>query len=171
VCSTLAATVAALFLAAGLAGSEETHIMQMLDLTLNGKPVALDPGPRVESGAVTVPLHAFVGILGAEAKRLEAGGPLAVCKGDLCIPIEEEVTAVEGGTLYAPLAAFIEPLGFQWQVSGRVLALSEAKETDRGLGIGDRPPGFTLPDLYTGEPVSLGDHLGKKAVFYMWASW
>ena len=33
------------------------------------------------------------------------------------------------------------------------------------------PPGFTLPDLYTGEPVSAEDFRGKKAIFYMWASW
>ena len=40
-----------------------------------------------------------------------------------------------------------------------------------GLGIGDRPPGFTLPDLHAGDPISLEDYLGKKAVFYVWASW
>ena len=40
-----------------------------------------------------------------------------------------------------------------------------------GLGIGARPPDFTLPDLYTGELVSLSDYRGRKAVFYMWASW
>ena len=32
-------------------------------------------------------------------------------------------------------------------------------------------PAFTLPDLYTGDPTASWDFLGRKAVFYMWASW
>ncbi len=167
---TFAAMVAILFIGS-LVSAEETHTMQKLELTLNGRPVALDPGPRFIDDVVVVPLHALTAILGAEAKRLEEAGPLAVCKGDLCIPLDGEVMTTVDGTLYAPLAAFIGPLGYQWQVKGEVVSLVEAKETGRGLGIGDRPPGFTLPDLYTGKPVSLGDYLGKKAVFYMWASW
>ena len=169
----LVAAASILFLTDHIMGSEEMHSMQKLELTLNGRPVALDPGPRLDNGVVTVPLHGFTGILGAEAKRLEAEGPLVVCKGDLCIPLDEEteLTTAAEGTLFALLSAFIEPLGYRWEVRGSVLALSDVIEAEGGLGIGDRPPGFTLPDLYSGKPVSLGDHLGKKTVFYMWASW
>ena len=42
---------------------------------------------------------------------------------------------------------------------------------DIGLGIGQVPPAFILPDLYSGEQVSLSDFLGKKTAFFMWASW
>ena len=42
---------------------------------------------------------------------------------------------------------------------------------DIGLSIGHAPPAFTLPDLYTGEMISSSDFRGKKAVFFMWASW
>ena len=47
----------------------------------------------------------------------------------------------------------------------------EPNDTAGGLGIGQVPPAFTLPDLYTGELVSLGDFHGKKTAFFMWASW
>ena len=40
-----------------------------------------------------------------------------------------------------------------------------------GLGFGETPPAFTLPDLYTGDPIASSDFLGRKVVFYMWASW
>lgn len=42
---------------------------------------------------------------------------------------------------------------------------------DVGLSIGHAPPAFTLPDLYSGEMISLSDFLGKKTAFFMWASW
>ena len=44
-------------------------------------------------------------------------------------------------------------------------------DTAVGLGIGHAPPVFTLPDLYSGELVSLSDFRGKKTAFFMWASW
>ena len=44
-------------------------------------------------------------------------------------------------------------------------------DTAVGLGIGHTPPAFTLPDLYSGELISLSDFRGKKTVFFMWASW
>lgn len=44
-------------------------------------------------------------------------------------------------------------------------------DTAVGLGIGHAPPAFTLPDLFTGEQVSLSDFRGKKTAFFMWASW
>ena len=47
----------------------------------------------------------------------------------------------------------------------------EPELNDVGLSIGHAPPVFTLPDLYTGELVSLSDFLGKKTAFFMWASW
>ena len=117
--------------------------------------------------------HAFCEAVGAEAKTLPGGGQLAVCKGDLCIPLnvgKTETVSIDEIT-YAPLTAFGEPLGLLWQTEADTLRVTSGAGERTGLGIGDRPPDFTLPDLYTGEPVSLSDYRGKKAVFYMWASW
>lgn len=47
----------------------------------------------------------------------------------------------------------------------------EPELNDVGLSIGHAPPAFILPDLYSGEQVSLSDFLGKKTAFFMWASW
>lgn len=47
----------------------------------------------------------------------------------------------------------------------------EPELNDVGLSIGHVPPVFTLPDLYSGELVSLSDFRGKKTAFFMWASW
>ncbi len=47
----------------------------------------------------------------------------------------------------------------------------EPELNDVGLSIGQAPPAFTLPDLYSGEMISSSDFLGKKTAFFMWASW
>jgi hypothetical protein len=56
-------------------------------------------------------------------------------------------------------------------LSGESVKALEPELNDIGLGIGHAPPSFTLPDLYTGELISLSDFRGKKTVFFMWASW
>ena len=40
----------------------------------------------------------------------------------------------------------------------------------RGVNVGERAPGFTLPAL-DGSPVGLSDYRGKKLVLFFWASW
>lgn len=47
----------------------------------------------------------------------------------------------------------------------------EPELNDVGLSIGQVPPAFILPDLYTGELISSSDFRGKKTAFFMWASW
>ncbi len=47
----------------------------------------------------------------------------------------------------------------------------EPELNDIGLSIGQVPPAFTLPDLYSGEMISSSNFLGKKTAFFMWASW
>ncbi len=47
----------------------------------------------------------------------------------------------------------------------------EPELNDIGLSIGQVPPAFTLPDLFTGEMISSSDFRGKKTAFFMWASW
>ncbi len=56
-------------------------------------------------------------------------------------------------------------------LSGESVKILEPELNDIGLGIGQVPPSFTLPDLYTGEPISPSDFRGKKTAVFMWASW
>lgn len=163
-----------LFLGAVSTHSQEKRPMNVLKLSIDGQPVTLTPAPRLQHGEVLVPLHAFSEAVGAEAKALPGSEQLAVCKGDLCIPLRQAETVSIDGVVYAPLTAFGEPLGLRWRTEADALRVTSGTSSaggQIGLGIGDRPPDFTLPDLYTGEPVSLSDYRGRKAVFYMWASW
>ena len=139
---------------------------------IDREPVPLTPVPRIKNGEVLVPLHAFSKAVGAEVKTLEEG-KFAVCKDDLCIPIDYSSTIIVSieGVVYARLAAFADALGLRWQIENGALRVTSSSVEHTGLGIGDRPPDFTLPDIYTGELVSLKDYRGKKAVFFMWSSW
>ena len=143
--------------------------MQVLELLVDGRSVLLEPGPRLERENVLVPVGAFSAVVGAEAKLLDGSDQLAVCLADLCVPILEDIS-IEGERFTA-LADLAEALGLSWEVEGSILRVSTAGEKGAGLGIGMSPPAFELPDLHTGEPVSLHDYKGKKAVFYLWASW
>ena len=109
--------------------------------------------------------------MGAEAKDLDGSGRLAVCKGDLCIPLSDEQTPSFDGEVYADLSAFGDALGLQWQLSDSVLTIITSEAAPIGLAAGARPPAFALPDLYTGALVSSTDYAGRKTVFYLWASW
>jgi len=153
-----------------LVGAQEAV---MLKTYLDRQEISLKPASRLVEDGVWVPLDAFCNLIDVEAKVLEDGGPLAVCRDDLCIPLNgvEQDTVSFDGILYAALEAFGEPLGLKWSVEGDMLNVTSGNGERVGLGIGHRPPAFTLPDLYTGEPVSLSDYRGKKTVFYMWASW
>ena len=122
---------------------------------------------------VYVALDHFCEQIDAEAKILESGGPLAVCREDLCIPLNVsgiEDTMTVDGVLLGRLAAFGDPLGLSWTQNNGSLVVTSGQVV-AGLGIGNVPPSFTLPDLHSGAPVSVSDYRGKKTVFYMWASW
>ena len=143
--------------------------MQRLELLIDGRSSALVPGPRLEREKVLVPVHAFSAALGAQVRVLEGSEQLVFCLGDLCVPILEKISLQ--GEHFTPLAELAEALSLGWQLEGPVLQVRTDGSGDTGLGIGMRPPAFELPDLYTGETFSQHDYKGKKAVFYMWASW
>ena len=146
--------------------------MEEVNIVMDGRATQLVA--TIAEGEVLVPLDAFCALVGAEAKVLEGDGPLAVCREELCIPLnigDARDTLVVAGTAFARLEAFGEPLGLSWELAGKTLRVTSDQSVDVGLGIGQVPPAFTLPDLFTGKPVSMHDYRGKKAVFYMWASW
>lgn len=153
------------------ADARKERNMASLDVSIDGQKVAISAA--VQGDAVFVALDTFCEAVNAEAKTLEANGPLAVCRDDLCIPLNvsgtEDTLTVEG-VLFGRLAAFGDPLGLKWTQNNGSLVVTSGQAAS-GLGIGNTPPSFTLPDLYSGEAVSLSDYRGKKTVFYMWASW
>lgn len=153
---------------AAIEGVEMAELMIQLDGSTLGGRSAL-----VQDGEVLVPLDAFCEALGAEAKVMDGSGVFAVCREDLCIPLNTEGgdTADVDGVTYGRLEAFGGPLGLDWTADNGTLRVSTGKAEAVGLGIGSRPPDFTLPDLYTGEAFGPANVVGKRAVFYMWASW
>ena len=145
----------------------------VLKLYIDNRPVSLVPEPRLKNGDALVPLHAFSKTVGAEVKNIDDSGGLTICKGDICIPIDVSNTNIVSikDVIYVPLADFADTLGLQWRIKNNALWVTSSAVEHIGLSIGDQPPDFTLPDLYTGESVFLKDHYGKKTVFFMWASW
>jgi len=141
--------------------------MQDIEVILDDQPVALKPAVRLNGNDVWVPARALSEVIGAEVKKVN--GQWALCKGDLCILLAADKS--EDGDVFIELADVAEPLGLNWEIEAQTLHLTWGQAVEAGLGIGQRPPEFTLPDLYTGEPVSLSAYRGKKTVFYMWASW
>ena len=52
-----------------------------------------------------------------------------------------------------------------------LLAVSEARAQETGLGVGSRAPAVAVHDL-DGKPVDLGQYLGKQPLFLeWWATW
>lgn len=146
--------------------------MSTLSVSIDGQPSQVPA--IVKDDAVFVALHDFCQSVNAEAKTLAEGGPLAVCREDLCIPLnvaDRPDTMTVDGVLFGRLDAFAEPLGFTWAVKEGALSVMTEQMVSVGLGIGHKPPAFVLPDLYNRASVSIDDYLGKKTVFYMWASW
>lgn len=154
-----------------LIGKIEGQTMSDLSVVVDQQKTTL--AAKVQDGQVYVALDAFCSAVDAEAKTLEENGPLAVCRDDLCIPLNvagTEDTVTVDGLLFGRLAAFGEPLGLSWTQNNGSLTVTTGQAVT-GLGIGNTPPAFALPDLYSGASVSSSDYVGKKTVFYMWASW
>lgn len=144
--------------------------MKELELRVDGRTVDLVPPACLANGQLLVPVRSFSQAVGARVEELDGGG-LAVCQGELCVPLTgAEMVEVEG-EMCTRLDDLGEALGLDWQVTGEILRVSGAGREPRGLEIGQPAPDFELADLHTGELVSADDFRGKKAIFYMWASW
>ena len=111
--------------------------------------------------------------LGGELKTLEGPGQTAICRGDLCIPLNmagSRDTVLVEGTEYVYVDSLSEALTFRfYQAGGETIIMTNSSK--RGLNPGDTPPEFALPDLFTGEMVSSTSYPDRKVIFYMWASW
>ena len=143
--------------------------MQLLEMQLDGRSFELQPPARLEGEVLWVPGEVFGQAIGAECKQVD--GQWAMCRGDLCIPLDAlQMKDLHDG-LFVRLDAFAEPLDLRWSVEHGLLSVSHGQRGDGGLGVGQTPPAFELPDLFSGELVSSASFRGKKTFFYMWASW
>ena len=143
--------------------------MKELELRVGGRTVDLVPPACLANGQPLVPVRSFSQAIGAEVEELDNGG-LAVCQGERCVPLTRAEMLEIRGEMCAPLDELGKALGLDWQMTGEILRVSAGNEP-RGLEIGQPAPDFELADLHTGKPVSADDFRGKKAIFYMWASW
>ena len=154
--------------------------MKPVALFIDDKEVVLSPRATMKNGDVLVPLEAFGEQVGLKIDYLEGGKQIAICRDDLCVPLdvgdEKEGVVFLSRVAFAPLSAFGETVGLTWQYDAAEKALQVSTDGGSeslkiGLGVGDLAPDFTLPDLYTGKVHALSNFQGQKTVFYMWASW
>ena len=124
---------------------------------------------RLRDGQLLAPLTGFVESLGAEV-RPAGPGQTTICRGDLCVLLADDDVAQSDGVDHVVVDHLSDALDFDIRIDGDT-AMVISKTGDHGLSPGDSPPEFALPDLFTGESVSSRAYLGRKVVFYMWASW
>jgi len=156
---------------------KEMRGMEPIVLYIDDEEAALSPGAVLKNGDVLVPLEAFGQRVGLKIEYLEDPEQVTICRDDLCIPLMVG-DAKQGAVLLSEVAfaspsAFAGPAGLGWRYDAeeKILRIFTAGASEVGLGVGDRAPDFTLPDLSTGTPISLSDFRGQKTAFFMWASW
>jgi hypothetical protein len=144
--------------------------MHIHQLFINGQSQSLPTAPALVDNAVWFPLQSAAKLVEAELQETPDGTPM-LCQGDLCVRLEEDDRRSIDGHPCVALQSLAHSFGLEWNLKATDLYISMTDRKMSGVSMGMRPPNFTLPDLYTGEPVSLNDFIGKKAIFYMWASW
>ena len=143
--------------------------MQVLALELDNYSLALQPAARQDGEVVWVPADAFARAVAAECKEVD--GQWAMCRGDLCILLAASEVQVLHEVRFVRIDACAAPLDLRWSVEGGVLSVLQGRQDESRLGIGQVPPVFELPDLFSGALVSSASFRGRKTFFYMWASW
>ena len=111
----------------------------------------------------TIPEAALESMLGWELQ------PEGLCRGTMCVPVDQEALVREDGLDLRILAdALQRPLVTDER---HAVAALGASHHDRGDALASlEAPDFTLPDL-DGNLHSLSDHQGKKVLLVAYASW
>lgn len=147
--------------------------MDTLQFAVDGETV-VGPTALRDGEEVWVPLPAFCAAVDAVLKDTDGHGHWAVCDeegGDVCVLLADADLREVDGTPFGRLAAFAAPLEIGWSLNDGVLVLTRGITSELGLGVGQLPPPFRLPDVDSGQLVSSDVYIDKPAVFYMWASW
>lgn len=146
--------------------------MNELVLWVDGVEVASDPRPIRDDSGIQIPLEIFSEAIHATLQEIGVDGGIALCRGELCVPIDTGSRRDIGGIDYVSLDLFGEAFGLRWWETDEELRVETKGMRDmEGLDTGQVAPGFTLPDMYTGELVSSETFRGRKTLFFMWASW
>ena len=93
-----------------------------------------------------------------------------LCRGDVCVPVRDRAALVsdDGLDLEALAALLDRPLVLDMAEGAAALGVAAS---ERAAAMTDlEAPDFTLPDL-SGRMHSLRDHLGKKVLLIVYASW
>ena len=124
---------------------------------------------RSDEIAVAEPAHPAIPEDALEATLGWELHPEGLCQGPVCIPVEQDAIAGEGGLdLHALADAFHRPLVVD---ADHAVAALGASHHDRGEALASlEAPDFTLPDL-AGRMHSLSDERGKKVLLVAYASW
>lgn len=96
--------------------------------------------------------------------------PEGLCREDVCVPISDRENLIrEGGIDLVDFAQAVgQPLALDH--GERVAALGTPAPDRAAILDTGRAPDFRLPDL-DGKWHSLSDHLGKKVMLIVYASW
>ena len=144
--------------------------MDIHRLFMDGTPLSLPTAPTLADNTVWLSVQSAAKLVGANVQETPDGTPM-LCQGDFCVLLAENDRLAIDGQPCITLQSLAHSFGLECDLKDTDLYISTTERQMPGLGLGMRPPSFTLPDLYTGKLVSLDDFIGKKAIFYMWASW
>lgn len=143
-------------------------------LRIDGDPAHLSPPPLIRNDRVWGPLEALCTEIGAYTDESTEKDRLLVCQDDRCVPLKRgENTMVVDDEIYVPLDLITTPLGltYEYTDAGIHTSMQETQYRENAVTVGEEAPTFTLPDVRTGESISLEAYRGKKTLVFAWASW
>jgi hypothetical protein len=94
--------------------------------------------------------------------------PEGACRGDVCVPLPDEVR-LDGGRVDVEVLAERLRMPLVHDGEHRLWALGPASVTGRALATAEAPD-LELPDV-DGNPFRLSSLLGRKVLLVAWASW
>ena len=138
---------------------------------MQAKEIRLEDGRKVvgaewRDGVCWLSPGTVQGLWGGYVRRLD-DGRWALCRDELCAPLGAGQRNEADGHL--ALEGLCAALDMEAVEAGGAWLLRPRRAP--GLGAGMRPPGFSLPELDGGAERSPAHFHGRRAVFYMWASW
>ena len=145
--------------------------MKQLSLNVDGRAINSEVKPLETDSDVLVPIDQFASAIGAELKHVGSDEVLSLCKNDRCVPIDADSRCEIEGISFVDLHSIGGAIGLSWTSDNETLRVVTDDDVDVNAVVRRIVPTFSLPDMYTGEPISTGSFRGRKTAFFMWASW
>lgn len=121
---------------------------------------------EIEIDAVVAGAHVLVDAGALEAATGWTLKPEGLCRGAVCVPVREPVTAPDGAI---DLGAVAAALGRRFVLDERGGVAAIAGDP-MGTGAASSIDELALPDLH-GDLVRMSDLAGRKRLLIAWASW